>query len=77
MTEQQRRAEIPRTSGVYQILCLPTGKVYVGSAVDLYGRWRDHRRYLRQGIHHNKYLQAAWDKYGEESFEFWVSSLRF
>ena len=71
MTERQR-AEIPRASGVYQILCRPTGKVYVGSAVDLYERWRDHRRYLRQGSHHNFYLQQAWDEYGEENFEFLV-----
>jgi group I intron endonuclease len=71
MTERQR-AEIPRASGVYQILCRPTGKVYVGSAVNLNERWRAHVSMLRRGVHTNLYLQHAWDKYGEEYFEFWV-----
>ena len=65
----------PRLSGVYQIRCLPTGKIYVGSAVDLYERWYEHRRALRLGKHINAYLQAAWNKYGEESFEFSILEL--
>jgi hypothetical protein len=62
----------PRSSGVYQIRCVPTGKVYVGSAVNLWKRWEQHRRSLRKGQHGNRYLQAAWNKYGEESFDFSV-----
>jgi GIY-YIG catalytic domain-containing protein len=60
----------PRASGVYQIRCVPTGKIYVGSAVDLRKRWEQHRRSLRKGEHGNRYLQAAWSKYGEENFAF-------
>jgi group I intron endonuclease len=60
----------PHASGVYQIRCIPTGKIYVGSAVDLRDRWYRHCRSLLRGKHRNRYLQNAWDKYGEESFEF-------
>ncbi len=65
-------AMLPRSSGVYQIRCVPTGKIYIGSAVDLKARWDGHRRRLRRGVHHNAHLQYAWDKYGEASFEFSV-----
>jgi predicted GIY-YIG superfamily endonuclease len=41
----------PHASGVYQIRCIPTGKVYVGSAVDLFKRWAQHHRTLRKGEH--------------------------
>jgi len=65
----------PRASGVYQIRCVPTGKVYIGSAVDLRVRWDQHRRSLRQGTHRNAHLQLAWDKYGAASFEFSILEL--
>ena len=60
------------TPGIYQILCTPTGKVYVGSATDLRNRWKAHIDKLCKGRHHNKYLQNAWNKYGPNSFEFSV-----
>ncbi len=62
----------PAGSGVYQIRCIPTGKIYVGSAVNLRKRWAEHRRSLKRGSHGNRYLQFAWNKYGEEHFEFSV-----
>jgi group I intron endonuclease len=65
----------PRTSGIYQIRCMPTGKIYIGSAVDLRERWEHHRQSLRRGDHRNLHLQNAWDKYGEASFEFSVLEL--
>lgn len=58
------------TSGVYKIVCVPTGKYYVGSSVCVKRRWRVHRRLLRMGEHHSRYLQRAWNKYGEGAFEF-------
>lgn len=65
---------VPNFSGVYAIRCVPTGKVYVGSAVWIAKRWRHHREALRKGTHHSAHLQKAWDKHGEESFEFSVIS---
>lgn len=60
----------PRSAGVYQIRCILTGKIYIGSTVDLRERWGRHRRSLRQGNHQNVFLQQAWVKYGEANFKF-------
>jgi group I intron endonuclease len=65
----------PRASGVYQILCVPNGKIYVGSAVNLRARWEHHRQSLRRGSHRNAHLQGAWMKYGEDSFAFSILEL--
>lgn len=46
------------------------GKVYVGSAVKLNKRWDNHKSDLRKNKHHSKHLQSAWNKYGQESFDF-------
>lgn len=54
------------------IICIPTGKVYVGSAVWITKRWRYHREALRAQKHENPYLQRAWNKYGETAFRFTV-----
>lgn len=60
-------------TGVYKILNLNTGKVYIGSgAVSIKGRWKDHRNNLRKGTHSNKYLQGSWNKHGENAFLFVV-----
>lgn len=55
-------------SGIYAILNLLNGKRYVGSAVNLEGRWRKHFCALRKGTHHNIHLQRAFQKYGESAF---------
>lgn len=57
---------------VYAIRCLPTGKMYVGSAETYWNRCYSHRTTLRASRHHNSYLQKAWDKYGEATFVFGV-----
>lgn len=56
--------------GIYKIINVVNNKFYVGSAVDFARRKRIHWWKLRRGDHPNKYLQAAWDKYGETSFVF-------
>jgi group I intron endonuclease len=57
-------------SGVYSITNCLTGKLYVGSALDMERRWRVHLRLLRVGRHHNAKLQNAWVKYGAAAFVF-------
>jgi group I intron endonuclease len=58
------------TSGVYQIKNLVNGKVYIGSSATIKKRWREHKKLLRRRKHHNRYLQHAWNKYGEANFVF-------
>lgn len=66
---------IPRTSGIYQWLCVPSGKVYIGSAINLYLRRCEHLKLLRVNRHGNPHFQHAWNKYGESAFEFKVIEL--
>ena len=60
-----------RRGGIYQIK-LNDGRAYIGSAVDFARRFKEHRRRLRRGTHHNIALQRAWNKYGEDAFSFEV-----
>jgi group I intron endonuclease len=72
MPGKSQTKKILRSSGAYQIRCLITGQIYIGSAVNMLARWAEHRRSLRRGIHVNQHLQQAWNKYGEENFGFTV-----
>jgi group I intron endonuclease len=58
--------------GIYKIINVINNKFYVGSAVDLKRRKTRHFSELRTGKHNNRHLQAAWIKYGEQSFVFVV-----
>lgn len=55
---------------IYQIRNKINNKIYIGSTNDINKRWNNHKSKLNNKIHENSYLQAAWDKYGEENFEF-------
>jgi group I intron endonuclease len=57
-----------RKPGVYQIVNVVTGHVYVGSTATLGRRLKGHFRHLARGIHGNPYLQHAYDKYGVDAF---------
>lgn len=59
-----------KVSGIYQIICCTTGRVYIGSAADIHNRWAAHRHYLRREAHQNRFLQRAWKKYGARNFIF-------
>jgi group I intron endonuclease len=59
-------------SGIYVIRNLVNGKRYIGSSVDIFARWRQHRHALKRGTHHSSHLQNAWRKYGSEAFRFEV-----
>ena len=59
-------------SGIYKILNLITGRVYVGSSYYLNKRFGAHVRCLIRQTHKNKYLQASWNLHGEAAFEFIV-----
>jgi group I intron endonuclease len=57
-------------SGIYAIVNLTNGDRYVGSASHLQQRKSAHLTGLRNNKHGNAHLQSAWNKYGEENFEF-------
>lgn len=59
-------------SGIYLIINTANGKVYVGQAVNLAKRKRNHFSALKLGKHRNKHLQAAYNQYGGEAFVFEV-----
>ncbi len=57
---------------IYKIRNVVNDKFYVGSTKSTKVRFKNHRRLLRNGKHHCKHLQAAWNKYGEDCFKFEV-----
>lgn len=59
-----------KKQGIYQIVNLKNKKCYVGSSLNLDKRLYEHKRLLKLGKHENNHLQNAWNKYGEDSFEF-------
>lgn len=49
-------------TGIYRITS-PSGNFYIGSASSFKKRWAKHLHLLRNGKHHSKALQSAYDKY--------------
>lgn len=58
--------------GIYQITNLRSGKIYIGQSLDVLARIRQHKYELKHNLHLNRYLQSAWNKYGESNFVFSV-----
>ena len=58
--------------GIYKIQNKVTDKVYIGKSVNIEKRWIQHRCHLNNNDHANDYLQKAWNKYGENGFNFSV-----
>jgi group I intron endonuclease len=57
-------------SGIYCIRNIVSGRVYVGSAINIRQRWAVHRKRLRDGTHHSPTLQRSWLKHGPDAFVF-------
>jgi hypothetical protein len=57
-------------SGIYAIVNILTQDQYIGSSGDIAARLKQHKGLLRQGKHHARLLQEAWNSYGEEVFQF-------
>ena len=66
--EAEYRTKIP--PGVYQVINKQTGERYIGKSKSPNNRRRRHWSHLRGGYHENPNLQEAYDKYGEDAFEF-------
>jgi group I intron endonuclease len=61
-------------AGIYKILRNVKGveKVYIGSSVEIFKRYKSHLNSLRNDDHYNRHLQASFNKYGEDKFIFEV-----
>lgn len=58
--------------GIYQITNTVNGKRYIGKSKDIRKRWRGHIYNNSLGKSVNAHFQAAWNKYGEDSFTFQI-----
>lgn len=58
------------TGGIYKIVNLVNGKVYIGSAKDFKKRWRRHISDLNKGKHSSIKLQRSYNKHGKNNFKF-------
>lgn len=61
---------VVRNKGIYSIVNVRNGSMYIGSAVFLSERKSRHMTDLQKGIHKNPYLQTAYKKYGSDAFDF-------
>ena len=59
-----------RQMGVYEIKNNATGKVLIGSSLDLDKIFNRYQFTLNFGVHTNKELQQDWKQFGEGSFSF-------
>lgn len=62
--------ERQKPAGVFQIKNTETGKVFLGSSLNLEGSLNKHEFVLKNGRHRNKALQADWRDYGPDNFVF-------
>jgi group I intron endonuclease len=58
-----------KVSGIYCILNMVNRRRYIGKSNNIYKRWGDEKSALKRHDFHNIHLQRAWDKYGEDAFE--------
>lgn len=68
--------ESSRYCGIYAIVNNVTGRIYLGHASTTFAkRWREHRRLLGHGEHHNQELQHDWIELGSGAFDFVIVEL--
>jgi group I intron endonuclease len=63
---------VSRNSGIYEILCVPTGEKYIGRTKNFSSRRAGHRDLLDKGEHHSPRFQERWLEHGAAAFEFRV-----
>ena len=72
VTEQHRQYNQRLPAGVYGIENKVTGKIYIGQSTHYQQRWNAHNSLLSRGVHDNLLLQADYDKYGKDVFDYRV-----
>ena len=59
-----------KVCGIYMLINTKNGKRYIGSSINIRERLWKHRSLLRHNHHDNPHLQNAWNKYGEDCFDY-------
>lgn len=59
-----------RPMGIFQIRNTLNDKVFVDSSTNVPGKINRHTFSLKAGLHKSRELQADWNEFGEEAFEF-------
>ncbi len=62
--------EKPRVAGVFQIKNKVTGKLFLGSSLNIDGPLNAHKFMLSNGSHRNTTMQKDYKKFGEDAFSF-------
>lgn len=57
-------------SGIYSIKNIINNKMYIGQSINIYDRFCRHKNALKKKSHDNEFLQADWNIYGKNCFEF-------
>lgn len=58
-------------SGIYKIESkIKPERIYIGSAINIKRRWKEHRKDLRNNVHHSSKLQNHYNKYGKSDIEY-------
>lgn len=67
------KKENTKKIGIYGIFNTSNDKIYIGSTRDSFRRrYKHHLLRLKRKCHGNQHLQNAFNKYGEDSFEFFI-----
>jgi group I intron endonuclease len=64
--------KMDKVIGIYCIENIKNNKRYIGQSIDVNLRLSNHKSALRHNRHRNIHLQDAWNKYGEENFNFYI-----
>lgn len=57
---------------VYKIQCEKDRRFYIGASTNPHKRRLEHFNDLRKNKHHNRFLQRAFNKYGEDTFTYTI-----
>ncbi len=61
--------------GIISVRCSATGEIFLGTSKDTRASFNSNRMKLSTRNHPNKQLQAMWNQYGEDAFEWSVYKL--
>jgi len=69
---KRRYKENPPPAGIYKITNKGNGKILIGKGMNVAGILNGQQAQLKWGSHRNQALQADWNRFGSEHFEFEV-----